>query len=234
MEELIAWLLSFTIQEVAALTVIFGALAAMSRRVRAKVKQGYTKLFPTRNMLKQHIADEDELLRKILAELKPNDSSSLRDAIDRIEHKMGGLEAFTSAQLNVHTIAIVRTDEKGRLIYANRFYQRILGVSAAEVMGEGWINVIHPSEREKIKRLWQEAVTSRREFNEDITFITSKGVSLKGHANVYKEIDAKGNIRGYLGVITFPSECNYQATCLEQMIELFGEGYESDPSKRKV
>lgn len=234
MEELIAWLLSFTLQEMAALTVIAGALAAMSQRVRTAVKLAYEKVFPTRTMLKQHVQDEDAMLHKIMAELKPNDSTSLRDAVDRIEHKIGGIEAFGSAQLNVHTIAIIRSDEKGRVIYVNRYYQRVLGVSAYEVMGDGWINVIHPKDRERISRLWAEAVNQEREFNEDILFITSGGRTLSGHANVYKEVDSRGKLRGYLGVITFPTECDHSETCLEQMIELYGEGYENNPSKREV
>lgn len=232
MEELIAWLLSFTLQEVAALTVVLGALAAMSRRVRRCLRKAYNWLFPTRRLLKQHITEEESMLKVILAELKPNDSSSLRDAIDRIEYNQAGIDAFLSAQLNAHTLAIVRTNAEGRVIYVNRHYQRVLGVSAYEVMGEGWINVIHPKERDRIYRLWHEAVEGQREFNEDITFITSKGTPLFGHANVYKETDNKGKLRGYLGVITFPTECDYQATCLEQMIELFGEGYEDKVRER--
>lgn len=235
MEGLIAWLLSFTVQEISAFVVLIGALMTLSARVRAAVKKGWLKLFPTRTYLKKHIEEEEVLLNSILKELKPNDSTSLRDAIDRIEDKQTGLEAFLSAQLNVHTLAIVRTDVEGKLIYVNRHYQRMLGVAAHEVTGDGWINVIHPSERDKIYKLWHQAVENQREFNEDITFVRSDGREMFGHANVYKEIDSKGRLRGYLGVITFPSEsCDYQRSCLEQMIELVGEGYEIDTKLGKM
>jgi PAS domain S-box-containing protein len=140
-------------------------------------------------------------LDNILAELRPNGGDSLRDSVNRIEHQQKGFEAFLSAQLNIQDVAIVRTDAAGKLTNVNRQYQRMMGYSLAEVMGEGWINCIHPEDRERVVDNWKDAVTAGREVSEDIKYLRADGTSFVAHANVYREVDDEGVIRGWLGII---------------------------------
>jgi len=140
-------------------------------------------------------------LDRIEAELRPNGGSSIRDVIDRIEAKQAGFEAYLTAQMNLQKLAILRTDAKGKLTAINRHYQKLLGVSLQEVEGDGWINVLHPDNREKIIEKWQNAINSQIEFSEDIHYITSDGKDFWAHSHVYREISARGQVLGYLGVI---------------------------------
>lgn len=234
MDVILAWLASITIQEVAAALVVLTTLMAFSKTVRKKIILLWKKLFPLREALTEHINEERETLNKILTELRPNGSASLRDAVDRIEHNLFDLEAFLSAQLNVHSVAVFRTDEKGKVIYVNRAYQRILGIAAHEAMGDGWINTVEPTHREKVLDLWREIVASRREASEDVPYVKlSTGEPLAGHVNIYKEVNRRGDLRGYLGVITFKDYHNgHVESCLEQLIELMENGYEIRPTKK--
>ena len=217
---MIEYILAMSIQQIAAWIFVLGTVAALSPKVRAGVKRMWSFLFPTRALLVSHLKESEETLGKIYAELRPNGSTSLRDAIDRAEAQLKDIDAFLSAQLNVHDVAVIRTDENGSLIYVNRHYQRLLGVAAHEVMGEGWVNVIHPEERLKIYKMWKDAVASKREFSEDIRFLRPDGVEVFGHANVYREINSDGDLRGYLGVITVPgTECPEIDTCFERLMQ---------------
>lgn len=138
----------------------------------------------------------------ILGELTPNGGTSLKDAVVRIEERQHGMDAFFRAQLNLHNVAIVRTDAEGKLTAINRQYQRMTGYSLIEVEGDGWINAIHPEDRQKVKDQWDEAIASGREMTEDMRFLTALGETIMAHASVFREIDVDGNIRGYLGTIT--------------------------------
>ena len=141
-------------------------------------------------------------LDRIENELTHNGGTSLKDAIYRIEDRQYGMEAFFRAQLNLHNVAIVRTDKDGKLIAINRQYQRMTGYSLVEVRGDGWINAIHPDDRSKVKHQWDEAIAGGREYTEDIKFITASGDSFMAHASIFRELDSAGVIRGYLGTIT--------------------------------
>lgn len=224
MESLIALLKSLSVNEWAAVLAIVTAFLAISSKARAVIKDIWLKfrdkIFPTRAMLRKHITEEEASIEKILAQLVPNGSTSLRDAVDRIETKQNDIEAFLTAQLNVHSVAIVRTDSEGKLTYVNRAYQRMFGVSMVEVLGDGWVNVIHPSDRERIFHLWQETVESKREFNEDIKFQNSAGEMIIGHANVYREVDRHGEVRGWIGVIIIGDQMCLDDRCYDRLRDL--------------
>lgn len=210
--------MELSLQEISTLLVIATAIAAMFQKVRDFVS---SKLFPTRRLLREHVEREERQLQQILAELRPNDSSSMRDAVDRIEHKQIDIEAFLSAQLNVHTVSIIRFDTEGKVIYVNRAFQRIFGVSPVETMGDGWINCVYPEDRERIKNLWDSTVRSKREFNEDLRFVRVDGELLPGHINVYRELDHKNNTRGYIGVIIVGDQlCFHRESCFKQLRDL--------------
>lgn len=214
-------ILGLSLPQWAAVFTILGAVFSLFKPVRQMFSRILDRIFITRRMLRQHMQDEDRKLDLIYGEMRPNGSSSMRDAIDRTEQHLQDIDAFLSAQLNIHTVAIVRTDAQGKVIYVNRQYQRTLGVASTEVMGDGWINVIHPDDRERVSSMWKDAVDSKREFNEDIKFIRSDGRTLRGHANVYKEVNKRGQVTGFLGVITFPvTNCIERESCLEQFLEM--------------
>jgi PAS domain S-box-containing protein len=216
-EALIAWIADISIAEWGALLAIATTVVALSQKARNGISWAYRKAFPTREMLRQHIIDEEVTFNQILSQLVPNGSTSLRDAIDRIEHKQHDLEAFLAAQLNVHSVAIVRTDSEGKLTYANRAYQRLFGVSMAEVIGEGWVNVIHPTDRDRVYHLWQETVIGKREFNEDIMFMHSNGERIPGHATVYRELDQDNEVRGWVGVIIVGDQMCFNEDCYNRL-----------------
>lgn len=186
---------------IAIFSAISGFFLAL-KPVRAAIAKLWAKTFGRKAA--RQAAFEIEIrttLAEVLSEMRPNGGASMRDAIDRIDYKQGGFDAFLNAQLNIQNVAVVRTDAKGKLTNVNRQYQRMMGYSLAEVLGEGWINVIHPDNRDKIVDNWKDAVEAEREFSEDIKYLRVDGTSFMAHANVYREIDDNGNIRGWLGVI---------------------------------
>ncbi len=195
-----------TLGELSALVAIATALLLWVKKIRVFLVKVWKKSFGRRA----------EQLNRIELELVSNHGSSIKDAIRRIEQRQLGVDAFLRTSLNLHDVAIVRTDAEGKLYYINREYQRLTGASISEVRGDGWVNVIHPDNRDVIVKKWNDSVKSKREFHEDIRFITVNGEPFWAHANVYRELDDNNQIRGYLGVIVpfiEDKRCPYRDTC---------------------
>lgn len=184
--------MEITLHLIVAIITAIAALAAMLKPAKRWSKELWRKTLG-RNGVNIDL---------ILAELQSNGGTSLKDAVMRIEERQHGMDAFFRAQLNLHNVAIIRTNEKGKLTAINRQYQRMTGYSLIEVEGDGWINAIHPEDREKVKKQWEEAIAGGREYTEDWRFLNALGETFMAHASVFREIDAHGNIRGYLGTIT--------------------------------
>jgi PAS domain S-box-containing protein len=176
---------------VAILSAITGFFLAL-KPVRRHLVWAWQKTFGRRGLQ----------LDRIEKELRPNGDSSMRDAIDRIEERQDDFEAFLNAQLNIGNEAVFRTDAAGHVITNNRKHQNLTGFSMAQVEGDGWINVIHPDWRTRTHEKWHEAVSDGREFSEDIMYISPTGDEYMVHVNAFRERDATGKIRGYLGIVT--------------------------------
>jgi PAS domain S-box-containing protein len=156
------------------------------------------------------------LLEDIQKELKNNGGESIKDILIRVEEKQISLDAFLHAQLNIHNVAIVRTDLDGLLTTVNRQYTRLTGYTPAEVKGTGWTNAIHPEDRERIKKVWTETVQSNRELSEDIRFMRPDGSCFSAHANAYREVDCTGKTRGWLATVIPHNamDCPFRSDCV--------------------
>jgi PAS domain S-box-containing protein len=210
------FLLSLTLAQWAAIGTLIVAVTTMIPRTRGILRSCWRKSFGrTYWMLAQHIVAEESQLTRIEAELHPNHGTSLRDALNQIAERQYEFDAFLRAQLNIHDVALFRTNTKGELTMINRQYQRITGYSFDEVRGGGYINAVAPSDRSRVAHLWDHAVKEGREFHEDITFERPNGEQWTAHANIYREQDARGKICGYLGVIIplGSSPCPYAEDC---------------------
>ena len=46
------------------------------------------------------------------------------------------------------------TDAEGRNAYTNQRYQDYAGLSAAALLGDGWLATLHPDDRERAAAIW--------------------------------------------------------------------------------
>jgi PAS domain S-box-containing protein len=104
------------------------------------------------------------LLETMEKEFKPNGGSSMRDAINRIELRQIIADQRVKALDNDSIRGVWEADQEGKLIHTNRTYQRIVGSTAEALDGFGWVNTIHPEDRESVMKEWDSAVKQQREF----------------------------------------------------------------------
>lgn len=109
--------------------------------------------------------------QSISALVRPNGGSSVIDYLNRIEGQVHYLTERQHAQLQTSPKAICETDETGAVTWANRAHNRLTGFPLAEIEGPNWINMIAPKCRERVTRLWENAVEKAMLFDENIWFI---------------------------------------------------------------
>lgn len=172
---------------IAVIITICVGLVTLLKPVRAYITKLWRKSFGKR----------DILLQEILAELKPNGGTSLRDAVDKILLRNDETDAFDTAQLNIFDTPAFKTNQVGAWLYVNRAFTKLTGTTLGENLGQGWINTVDPKERGEFLEKWNAAVSAQREFSEDVQLLVGPA-----HVNAYKAVDTKGRLRGYLGVVT--------------------------------
>ncbi|MEA2491066.1 MAG: hypothetical protein QOH21_2858 [Acidobacteriota bacterium] len=63
--------------------------------------------------------------------------------------------------------AIAINDADGLVVQASPSWMEITGQTAAEMHGRGWLDVIHPSHRERVARAWDAAITSGNVYEDE-------------------------------------------------------------------
>jgi PAS domain S-box-containing protein len=195
-------ILGLTLVQWAAVGSIMVALFSMFPRFRIMIRKFWRKTIGRSfALLETHIAAEESQLNRIEAELHSNGGTSLRDEIRQIISTQFKFEAHLNASMNVHQVALFRTDALGGVIASNRAHQILTGFNVLQLQGDGWINVICPDDRERVMKAWKGAVAAKREFSEDICYVKPDGTPYDVHVTVYKEQCSRGDVQGYVGVV---------------------------------
>lgn len=116
-----------------------------------------------------------EKVDRLSIEFQRNGGGSLRDAIDRIEATTMKQDERQRILLGIVPFGIAETTSEGKLVFANRTYLRWTEREEREVLGDGWVNVIHPEDRERVRNEWDEAWRSHRAYEGHFRMISQTG-----------------------------------------------------------
>lgn len=114
-------------------------------------------------------------------------------------------------------VGIFQTDAVGNCLYVNERWCQIAGLPPAEATGFGWINGIHPADREVFSTEWQASAQANRPFRLEyrcqnaagqITWVLGQAVVGRG---------ATGETIGYVGTITDISDRKQAEASLQQL-----------------
>lgn len=73
-------------------------------------------------------------------------------------------ECFRTLSLAV-PIGILRADRMGRFVYQNQRVAELTGLSPEKTLGDGWIQAVHPDDRDQLRRLWMAGVEMGMELD---------------------------------------------------------------------
>ena len=145
-----------------------------------------------------------------------------KDISDRkqAEKALRESERLFSTLVSTTPVAITRFDLCPlNCIYVNERWSEMTGRSAASAMGRGWLDAVHPDERDMIRSLTEHEFfsPSSRQF-----MMTGEGRHLRqdGTINWYfsqlvKEFNESGEVTGYIGTLTDISDRKQSETKLQ-------------------
>ena len=129
------------------------------------------------------------------------------DLEPRIAHTATPLKPsreWLSLLAHVSPVGIFRTTADGQTTYVNQRWCEIAGITAAAADGTGWLQAIHPDDRERVTAEWQQAMQSvtLECFQSCHRLQRSNGTIVWVFVQVLANYDSDGTISGYVGTTT--------------------------------
>lgn len=140
----------------------------------------------------QGIADRLEL---VVSEVRPNGGGSMRDEIRAIAAKQKARDN------TIEDRAIFETNAKGECIHVNLAYCRMTGRTLEELRGNGWLNAVHPADREAVLAEWQESITLNKDFDLHYRMLSTTGQTIPVVGRAYRMTDNQGKVIGMYGAV---------------------------------
>ncbi len=125
--------------------------------------------------------------------------------IDITEQRQSQLDLANSKRLfetlaSLSPAGIFRTDPAGGCTYVNEAWLRLSGLTPASALGAGWVQAIHPDDREHVATQWGTAVAVESVFRMEFRFAHADGVVRWVEAISQPEFDDQQRLVGYIGV----------------------------------
>ena len=120
----------------------------------------------------------------------------------RAEEALKASEKRYRSLAHVSPVGIFRTDEKGNPLYLNQRWSEIAGITFEESKKNGWVEALHPDDRDRILREWQLFIEEDRPYKVDCRFLQRDGQIRWVYGEAIAEKDEKGTITGYVGTVT--------------------------------
>jgi PAS domain S-box-containing protein len=104
--------------------------------------------------------------------------------------------------LELAPVGIFQTDADGNCLFVNRRWCELAGMSPEQARGAGWVQALHPEDRDRVRREWYEAAAAGREFLSEYRFRSPAGrvTWLQGSATAVR--DGSGRVAGFVGTLT--------------------------------
>lgn len=141
----------------------------------------------------------------------------LRDEADRVTNYLGNVLDITERKQaeeslraseqrfrllsSCSPVGIFLTDQRGDVVYVNPRYQAIAGAPAHELMGQGFLNALHPDDRNAAATQWENVGTSTGPHNTERRFLHPDGDCRWVHVRSSPLISTQGMMVGRVGTV---------------------------------
>lgn len=151
------------------------------------------------------------MLNTILAELRPNGGSSLKDVVLRIESdilsmkpKIEHIQARVRHIDDVAKAAIFELDNEGNMTYANRAFRELVGATESQLYGKAYISRIQASRRRGVEDEIDQSIENCAPIDSEVPFISDG----KGYVHVRLEATPNtlpdGSLNAFFGTAVGP------------------------------
>ena len=103
---------------------------------------------------------------------------------------------------NISPVGIFRTDASGNTTYVNPMWSTISGLPAEKAIGDGWLEAVHPDDKERLRKGWQKSTQTHTTSYSDYRFVRPNGTVAWVMGQAVAEVDSENQVTGYVGTIT--------------------------------
>jgi PAS domain S-box-containing protein len=120
----------------------------------------------------------------------------------RMTAELQASEQHYQTLARISPVGIFQTDLNGATTYVNPQWCAISGLSAAQALGDGWLEAVHPNDKERLSRGWQKSTQLSQASFSDYRFVRPDGTLTWVMGQAVPEMNAENRIVGYIGTIT--------------------------------
>ncbi|WP_333459591.1 PAS domain S-box protein [Microcoleus sp. Pol10D4] len=114
-------------------------------------------------------------------------------------------------------VGIFRADAGGKCIYVNDWWCLISGLTPKTAIGEGWQQGLHPDDRDWVIAEWEQSIQESGSFQLEYRFQHPDGAVAWVYGQSVPELDADGQVVGYVGTTTDINDCKLAEQQLQQL-----------------
>ncbi len=101
----------------------------------------------------------------------------------------------------ISPVGIFESDAAGRCIYVNPRWSEIVGLSFEEAMGDGWVDAVHPDDKNLVRCQWTDSVDSNQLFKSEHRFLHKDGTIVWVSEYARRTVDSDGEMTCYVGTL---------------------------------
>jgi PAS domain S-box-containing protein len=126
-----------------------------------------------------------------------------RDVTDQrnVEKALRQSERRLSSLIRQAPVGVFETDARGLLVFANERMQRQTGRTMEALAGEGWLEAVHPEDRDGFSERWRQMLGQRNELDEELRLLNPRSGILWVSVRVRPIRDSARRVSGHLGVL---------------------------------
>ncbi len=148
----------------------------------------------------------DYVMKQNLARLVPAVKRELAEAEQHRQHRQAEKSLLESEALfrslsASSPVGIFLADMNGQVIYVNPRWRTIHGLSLMQSVNEGWIQTIHPDDREWMLKDWVNCVEAKRELYQECRILRPDGVARWVEIRSALRYSDTGETIGFVGTV---------------------------------
>ncbi|WP_243147421.1 GAF domain-containing protein [Scytonema sp. UIC 10036] len=154
---------------------------------------------------------QSELYQQLQAEL--TERQQIEEALRQSESQFRSLSENSP-------VGIFRTNTAGECTYTNPRCQDICGFTFAEALGEGWMQFLHPDDRDTAIAQWTNAVSANQVYAAEVRYLHKDGMIRYCRVQTAPICASSGELTGYVGSIEDITESRAIAQLKNEFISI--------------
>ncbi|MFP4143763.1 MAG: PAS domain S-box protein [Phycisphaeraceae bacterium] len=148
----------------------------------------------------------------------------------RAEQAVRELQAQYRILVEEVTEAVWETDPEGRIVTDSPSWRAFTGQNRDEWLNQGWIEAIHPDDRDQVQERWQEAIRERRQVNAEFRVRRTDGAWRWMNVLATPMLADDGAVRKWLGMNIDVTERKQTELALRESEERFKQMADTAPA----